>query len=90
MVKKLITGYSRTTSPQSNEYFSVLKGMGGKLKDQRTSGGSSHSREWTKLSDCGRLFHVNNTVYDLFLYLEVTIDEEFGLFFHSEASSCSY
>ena len=84
VVKKLITKYSRTTGPRSAAYLSVLKDMGGKLSRNTPSGQSSSSSEWTKMVDRGGLFHINTTVYDLFLYLEMTVDEELTSIFKSK------
>lgn len=87
VVKKLINKYSRSlaTNPKSAAYLTLLKGMGGKLSERTSSGGQpSHPSEWTKIVDRGGLFHVSNTVYDLFLFLEMSVDEELTSIFKAK------
>ena len=83
VVKKLISKYSRTTAgPNAATYLLLLKQMGSKLSESRSS--VSCCSEWTKLVDRGGLFHVNNSVYDLFVYLEMTVDKELTAIFNSK------
>ena len=84
VVKKLITKYSRAASTTSSAYLTVLKDMGGKLSKENTSRESGASCQWTKTVDRGGLFHVNTIVYDLFLYLEMTVDEKLTSIFKSK------
>lgn len=80
VVKKLTSKYSRNSSLKT--HLGLLKGMGGKLSE----GASADVRcnEWTKIVDRGGLLHVNNAVYDLFVLLEMSVDEELTSIFKSK------
>jgi len=70
----------RCTKPKASTFLSVLKKMGSKLSSKPLSG---HG-EWTSLVDRGGLCHVSNAVFDLFLFLEMTVDDELTSIFQSK------
>jgi hypothetical protein len=87
IVKKLISKYSRSSSPRAAAYLDLLKRMGCKLAEKTPCGTpdrSSHCSKWTEIVDRGGLLHVSNTVYDLFMFLEYTVDEELTSIFKAK------
>ena len=81
VVKKLITKYSRSTNSNAAAYLCLLKTMGCKLSEKTES---NHCSKWTEIVDRGGLLHVSNTVYDLFMFLDFTVDEELTSIFKAK------
>ena len=81
VIKKLTTKYAASKGPKATKITSILKGMGGKILSNGDS--FSSSSEWIRTVDRGGLFHVTNAVYDLFYFIEITIDEELSRIFRS-------
>ena len=76
-----------SSKPVAKEYLSVLKQMGTKLSSSslpKSSLSASSDSTWTTIVDRGGLFHVTNTVYDLFLYLEMTVNDELTSIFKAK------
>ena len=61
----------------------ALKEMAGKIKSRDASTCMSHQRstEWTRLTDRGGLYHVEDIVYNLFVAIECLEDKELPAIF---------
>lgn len=81
VIRKLINKYSRNSSQKSVAYLQLLGEMASKFKDQRTS---SVCSKWTEIVDRGGLTYVSSIVYDLFMFLEMTVDEGLTSIFRSK------
>ena len=78
IVRKLEQKYSKQTTQEAIECTAALKEMAGKLKTSSTTMSRSEQRssEWTKLIDRGGLYHVEDIVYDLFVTIELLVDQK--------------
>lgn len=84
VVRNLTRKYTKNSSHKKAEtYLSILKKMQSKLSRAQSSN-SEESNEWTGLVDRGGLVHVTSTVYDLFMYLELVVDDELTSIFKSK------
>ena len=62
------------------ECLRALREMAGKLSTRNTSS-YSQSSKWSRLADCGELYHVEDVVFELFITLEHITDEELTTIF---------
>ena len=85
IVRKLERKYSRQSTPEAIECTTALKDMAGKIKtrDASACGSGQKLREWTRLTDCGGLYHVEDIVYNLFVAIEL-IDKELSTIFQEK------
>ena len=85
-MRKLERKYSRQNTQDAIECTTALKEMAGKLKthDTRTCRSEQRSSEWTRLTDRGGLYHVQDIVYNLFVAIELLTDKELSAIFESK------
>ena len=59
--------------------------MAGKLSKRPPATEQRHqSSDWTFLVDRGVLYHIDNSVYNLFVAIELTVDEQLSVIFQSK------
>ena len=86
VVRKLEHKYSHQSTQEAIECCTALKEMAGKLKTRDTVPCASEHRssEWTGLTDRGGLYHVEDTVYDLFVAIEHIANKELSAIFEAK------
>ena len=86
IVRKVERKYSRQATQEGIECTAALKDMAGKLKtrDPSACGNGQRSSEWTRLTDRGGLYHVEDTVYNLFVAIELIVDKELSAIFQEK------
>lgn len=86
VIRKLERKYSKKTSPPyAAECMALLREMAGKLiTRQATSETGKNSSEWTCLIDRGGLYHVEDSVYYLFVALELLVDDKLTAIFNAK------
>ena len=82
VIRKLTKKYSSSKTSKAAVFLDILRNMGGKISSDTTE--VSPSSEWTHSTDRGGLFHVSDAVYDLFLLMEITVDDELTHIFQSK------
>ena len=80
VIRKLESKYSRLKTQESIECLRALREMAGKLSTRDTAS-VSQSSEWTRLTDCGGLYHVEDVAFELFVVLEHVADKELPFIF---------
>ena len=75
VIRKLESKSSRLKTQESIECLRALREMAGKLSTRDTASVSQLS-EWTRLTDRGGLYHVEDVVFELFVALEHVADKE--------------
>ena len=82
VLRKLESKYSQSKQEQSSvEILRALREMGGKLSERSTDQ-SSQSTRWTRLINRGGLYFVSDAVYDLFVTIEHTVDDQLTSIFN--------
>lgn len=79
IIRKLEGKYSRLKTEEAAECCTALREMGGKVKSRVLS--EHQSCDWTKLTDRGGLYHVEDLVYELFVTVELIVDKELSTIF---------
>ena len=83
VIRKLEKKYSRSSSEVGTQCCTALREMGSKLSRKRRE--SDHrSSEWTQHADRGGLYHVAESVFDLFVAIEVLVDKELSAIFNTK------
>ena len=86
VVRKLEHKYLCQNTQESIECCQALREMAGKLNSHHRHGTVSYARsnEWTRFTNCGGLYHVDDVVYELFVILENFADEELSSIFKTK------
>ena len=82
IIRKLEGKYSRIKTEEAAECCTALQEMGGKVKSKVPS--EHQSCDWTKLTDRGGLYHVEDLVYELFVTIELIVDKELSTIFSTK------
>ena len=80
IIRKLEKKYSQKMTQENIECLRALREMAGKLSTRNTSS-YSESSKWSRLTDRGGLYHVEDVVFELFITLELITDEELTAIF---------
>ena len=84
VVRKLERKYSHQNTQETTECVMALKEMAGKIKSRDASMSHQKSTEWTRLTDCGGPYHVEDIVYNLFVAIECLEDKELPAIFKAK------
>lgn len=78
VIRKIEQIYSHQSTQEAIECTTALKEMAGKLTTRDTVPCASEHRssDWTRLTDHGGLYHVEDIVYDLFVSIELLANKE--------------
>ena len=83
VIRKLEKKYSRSSSEVGTQCCTALREMGAKLSRNRSE--SDHrSSEWTQRTDRGSLYHVRDSVFNLFVAIELLVDKELSAIFNTK------
>lgn len=74
VIRKLERKYAHLKTEEAAECCTAVREMGRKLKPGTSC--EHQSSDWTKLTDRGGLYHVEDMVYELFVTIELIVDKE--------------
>ena len=70
---------------------SLINEMASKAVHTSESSGNQHqSKTWISLADRGGLYHVSNTVFNLFVVIEMKTNEELSTIFQRNCCYCKW
>ena len=85
IIRKLEKKYSHKNTQENMECLRALREMAGKLSTRPQDATScSQSSKWTRLTDRGGLYHVEDVVFELFVVLEHITDKELTSIFKTK------
>ena len=86
VLRKLERKYCCRNTKEATECFKALKEMAEKLTTRDTMACTSNQRtsEWTRHTDRGGLYHVDEIVYQLFVAIELLVDKELSAIFEAK------